>query len=95
MGAITIKWTRKDVGWWKKKSKLEKIFMFYHLKSWQSWQVVSLSFIWMLENSDKKSTWWIFKFKFWFKTFENEHLLHQKESISQRTIKRTHIIVLK
>jgi hypothetical protein len=33
-----------------------------------------------------------FKFNFRFKTFENEHLFYQKESILQRTIKRIHVI---
>ncbi len=30
--------------------------------------------------------------KFWFRTFQSEHLLHYKELVLQRTIKRTHII---
>jgi hypothetical protein len=34
-----------------------------------------------------------FKFKFQFITFESEHLLHQKKSILQRTMKRSHIII--
>jgi hypothetical protein len=28
-------------------------------------------FIWMLKNSNQKSIWWNFKFKFWFKTFKS------------------------
>jgi hypothetical protein len=36
----------------------------------------------------KNLFWW--NFKFWFNTFKREHLLHQKESILQRTIKKTH-----
>jgi hypothetical protein len=30
------------------------------------------SFIWMLKNSNQKSIWWKFKFKFWFKTFKSD-----------------------
>ncbi len=37
----------------------------------------------------------ILSLNFLFRTFESEQLLHQKESILQRTIKRTHIIKIK
>jgi hypothetical protein len=37
-----------------KKVKIGEISMFYHLKPWQSWQVVPFSFIWMLRKSNKK-----------------------------------------
>ncbi len=39
LGAIIIKWTKNDVRWTPKIVKIGEIFMFYHLKSWQSWQV--------------------------------------------------------
>jgi hypothetical protein len=85
--------TSKKCIWPQKKTfKIREIFMFYHLKPWKSWQVVVFSFIWMSKNSNQKFIRWNFKFKFWFSTFESEHLLCQKESILQRTIKRTHII---
>jgi hypothetical protein len=45
MGIITIKRAKKDVKWQRKIIKIEKIFMFYHLKPWQSWQVVPFLFI--------------------------------------------------
>jgi hypothetical protein len=37
--AITIKQTKKDVRWAFKILNIGEIFMFYHLKPWQSWQV--------------------------------------------------------
>ncbi len=30
------------------------------------------SFTWMLRNSNQKSVWWTFKFKFWIKTFKSD-----------------------
>ncbi len=45
MGAFTIKQARKDVKWALKIIKIEEIFMFYHLKPWQSWQVGPFSFV--------------------------------------------------
>ncbi len=67
--------------------------MFYHLKPWQSWQVVGFSFIWILKKIQTKNSFdKILSFKLWFSTFESEHLLRQKESILQKTIKRIHII---
>jgi hypothetical protein len=43
MGAVTIKQTKNDVKL--KTIKIGKIFMFYHLKRWQSWQADPFSFI--------------------------------------------------
>jgi hypothetical protein len=94
-GVVTIRRAKKDVKWALKTIKIGKIFIFYHLKLWQSWQVGPFSFIWISRNSNQKCIWQNFKFKFQFRTFENEHLLHQIESILQRTIKRTHIILKK
>jgi hypothetical protein len=37
MGAIIIKQAKKDVRWALKTVKIGEIFMFYHLKPWQSW----------------------------------------------------------
>ncbi len=54
MGAATIQRAQKGVKLQRKKIKIGQIFMFCHLKSWQSWQVV-FSFIWMSMNSNKKS----------------------------------------
>jgi len=45
MGAITIKQNKKDVRWALKIVKIGEIFMFYHLKPLQSWQVGPFSFI--------------------------------------------------
>jgi hypothetical protein len=45
MGVITIKQTKKDVRKALKIVKIGEIFMFYHLKPWQSWQVGFFSFI--------------------------------------------------
>jgi hypothetical protein len=45
-----------------------------------------------IQMNVKKSIWLNFKFRFWFKAFEGVHLLHQKESILQKAIKRTHTI---
>jgi hypothetical protein len=43
MGVVTIKRAKKEQ---RKTIKFEKIFiLFYHLKPWQSWQVVPFSFI--------------------------------------------------
>jgi hypothetical protein len=36
MGAIIIKQAKKDVRWALKRVKVGEIFMFYHLKPWQS-----------------------------------------------------------
>jgi hypothetical protein len=57
MGVVTIKKAKNDVGWWKKPVKIGEIFMFYYLKPWQSCQVVSFSFIYMLRSSNRKSIW--------------------------------------
>jgi L-asparagine transporter-like permease len=45
ISAITIKQAIKDVKWAVKTIKIGKIFMFYHLKPWKSWQVGLSSFI--------------------------------------------------
>jgi len=45
LGVVTVKQTKKDVIWALKIVKIGKIFMFYHLKPWQSWQVGPSSFI--------------------------------------------------
>jgi L-asparagine transporter-like permease len=45
ISAITIKQAIKDVRWAVKTIKIGKIFMFYHLKPWKSWQVGLSSFI--------------------------------------------------
>jgi hypothetical protein len=36
VGVVTIKQAKKDVKWAIKIVKTEEIFMFYHLKPWQS-----------------------------------------------------------
>ncbi len=65
-------------GCWTTKKNSQNWINIYVLpfKPMQSWQVVFLFIIWMLRNSNQKSIWWNFKFKFWFKTFESEHLWH-------------------
>jgi len=88
MGVVIIKWVKKVVKWALKIIKIGKIFMFYHLKPWQSWQV-DFFFIHMNVKKFKPK---IHLIKFWFRTFKNEHLLCHIESILQRTIKRIHII---
>ncbi len=40
ISAITIQQAKKDVGPQKEIVTIEKIFLFYHLIAWQSWQVV-------------------------------------------------------
>jgi hypothetical protein len=55
MSAITIKQTKKDVKWAFKIINIGKIFMFYHLKPWQSWQVGPFPFIQMSRNSNQES----------------------------------------
>jgi len=45
MGAITIQWAKKGIESQRKTIKIGQIFMFFHLKSWKSWQVISFSFI--------------------------------------------------
>jgi hypothetical protein len=42
---VIIKRAKKDVRWALKTMKIKEIFMFYHLKPWQSWQVGPFSFI--------------------------------------------------
>jgi hypothetical protein len=54
MGVITIQQPKKNIKPQRKTFKIREIFMFYHLKSWKSWQVVSFSFISMSRNSKKK-----------------------------------------
>jgi hypothetical protein len=92
VGGVTIKRTKKDVGWQRKIINIGKIFIFYHLKPLAIIASFFFSFIWMSNNSNQKSIWYNFKFEFWFRTFESQPLLHQKGSILQRIIKRTHII---
>jgi L-asparagine transporter-like permease len=54
-GAVTIKQTKNNVRWVLKIVKIGEIFMFYHLKPWQSWQVIHFSFTRILMNSNQKS----------------------------------------
>jgi hypothetical protein len=63
-----------------KQSKLENIYVL-PFKTITIMTSYYFSFIWMLKNSNKKSIWYNFKFKFQFMIFENECLLCQKESI--------------
>jgi hypothetical protein len=91
MGVIIIKGAKNDVEWWKNLVKIGEILMFYYLKPWQSWQVVSFSFICMLRSLKQQSICYNFKFRFRFIIFESEH--HKKKSILQRIIKRIHIII--
>ncbi len=44
LGEVTIKRAKNDVRWALKIVKIEEIFMFYHLKPWQSWQVGHYSY---------------------------------------------------
>jgi hypothetical protein len=66
--------------------------MFFHLNPWKSWQVIAFSFMWMLRNSNKKSIWWNFKFKFWSclatcQTWVNFAKDYQKDSYNKTRCK--------
>jgi len=66
-----------------------KTFTFYHLKHANYGKFFLFHSYECQEIQTKNPFDKNFKVKFWLRTFENEHLLHQKESILQKTIKRT------
>jgi hypothetical protein len=80
-GVVRIQWAKKGIRS-QKKIQNWKIIYVYHLNHGNHGKL----FLFHSYECQGIET------KFQFKTFQSEHLLRYKESILQRTIKRTHII---